>query len=168
MRLLTSPSCGALLCLLSSSHAALLLHSGDYDSHHFNSHYSWMNDAKSGEINEWQAELRSGKREKRPLTEEEREELRSNINRAKQSIASTKRTTSESALLREWKHSERLAQKDGKKPFFLKKSEQKKLALAARYMELKENKGALQKFMLKKTRDVTNKDHKYMPREGRE
>lgn len=141
---------------------------GDYDPNHFHAHYGWMTDEKQKEMQEWQRELKSGKRQKRALTEEEREELHDNIQRAKQSLAQTTRDKGEQGLLREWKHNERLAQKDGKKPFFLKESEKKKLALASRYLELKENKGALQKFMEKKTKKIKNADHKYMPREGRE
>jgi ribosomal RNA-processing protein 36 len=143
--------------------------SGAYDVGHFDRHYSWLSDAKSTEVADWSQQLRTGKRapnDQRPISEEEREELKANIQRAKQSIASTSRSRGESTLLREWKHTERLAQRSGKKPFYLKKSETKKLALASRYLELKSTKGALQKFMVKKTKEVKNKDHKYMPREG--
>ena len=141
---------------------------GDFHPHHFHSHYSWMSDEKQKEMQEWQHELKSGRRNKRPLTDEEYEELQQNIQRAKQSLAQTTREKGEQGLLRDWKHIERLAQKNGKRPFYLKESEKKKLALASRYLELKENKGALQKFMEKKTKKIKDKDHKYMPREGRE
>lgn len=146
--------------------------SGDFDPLHFHSHYGWVAEEKQAEITAWQAELRSGRAgdgSKRVLDDEEREEIRANIQRAQQQLAASKRTVGESSLLKAWKNSERKQQKEtGKAPFHLKKSEQKKLQLASRYLALKEQKGALQKFMLKKTKEVANRDHKYMPHEGRD
>jgi len=130
---------------------------------------------KQEEIARWQSELRSGKvaasgagGKAARMTDEEREELRSRIQQSQQHLAALKREHSESSIVQKWKSAERKAQKEtGKAAFHLKKSEVKKLQLAARYLDLKE-KGGLQKFMVKRTKEVANRDHKYMPREGRE
>jgi ribosomal RNA-processing protein 36 len=146
--------------------------SGSYDPLHFARHYDWMSEEKSAEIDSWKAALRRGKSSDGlggPMEEEEREQLQASIARSNQSIAATTRATNESTIMQAWKSSERRQQKEtGKAPFYLKASEAKKLALAARYIELADKKGALNKFMLKKTKEVKNRDHKYMPRDGRE
>lgn len=145
---------------------------GDFDPLHFDANYKFINEEKQVEIKTWQAELKSGRASdgsRRLLDDEEREEIRAKIQRAQQSLQSQKRTVGESSLLKTWKASERKAQREtGKKAFHLKASEVKKLALASRYLELKSNKGALQKFMTKKSKENANRDHKYMPHEGRE
>ena len=145
---------------------------GDFDPLHFDANYKFINEEKQAEIKTWQAELKSGRSSdgsRRLLDDEEREEIRARIQRAQQSLQSQKRTVGESSLLKTWKASERKAQREtGKKPFHLKASEVKKLQLASRYLELKSNKGALQKFMTKKNKENANRDHKYMPHEGRE
>ena len=157
---------------------------GEFNPTHFHGHYAWMAQEKEAEIAAWQAELRSGKKSAATLkgnnlssggssgavkmSDEEREELRGRIQQAQQELAALKRDKGENALLQQWKSSERKLQKEtGKKPFHLKASEQKKLKLASRFLEL-QHQGKLQKFMQKKTKEVANRDHRYMPHEGRE
>jgi ribosomal RNA-processing protein 36 len=50
----------------------------------------------------------------------------------------------------------------GKKPYFLKKSEKKKLELLAKYEELKSS-GRLEKYMAKRRKKNAAKDHRYLP-----
>jgi len=149
---------------------------GEFNPVHFQAQYKWMSEEKEKEIAEWQAELRSGKRAPPTskggvavrMTDEEREELRARIQSAQQELSKMRRENGENSLLQQWKRNERKLQKDtGKKPFHLKKSEEKKIKLAARFLDLKKQ-GGLQKFMQKKTKEVANRDHKYMPHEGRE
>ncbi|GFR40382.1 hypothetical protein Agub_g932 [Astrephomene gubernaculifera] len=66
------------------------------------------------------------------------------------------------ALESEWKTKERSAVAGGKAPFFLKESEKKRLALLAKYQELKEH-GKLDKFMEKRRKKNAAKDHRYLP-----
>ena len=61
---------------------------------------------------------------------------------------------------------ERQAVEAGKKPFYLKKSEQRKLELLAKYRELKER-GGLDKFMEKRRKKNAAKDHRYVPSQRR-
>jgi len=57
---------------------------------------------------------------------------------------------------------EREAVKKGKKPFYLKKSEQKKEELVEKYQELKTS-GKLDKFLEKRRKKNSAKDHRYVP-----
>lgn len=52
--------------------------------------------------------------------------------------------------------------KQGKKPFFLKRSEKKRQELVRRYEDLKAT-GRLQKVMAKKRKKNAAKDHRYLP-----
>jgi ribosomal RNA-processing protein 36 len=52
--------------------------------------------------------------------------------------------------------------KKGKKPFFLKESAKKEIALEQRYEDLKKE-GKLQKFLAKKCKKNSNKDHRWLP-----
>lgn len=57
---------------------------------------------------------------------------------------------------------ERAAVKQGKKPFYLKKSEQKKEELVGKYQELKAS-GKLDKFLEKRRKKNSAKDHRFLP-----
>ena len=50
----------------------------------------------------------------------------------------------------------------GHKPFYLKKSEKRKRELVAKYEELKAS-GQLDKFMMKRRKKNSAKDHRYVP-----
>jgi ribosomal RNA-processing protein 36 len=55
----------------------------------------------------------------------------------------------------------------GKKPYYLKKSEQRKMELLAKYQELKSG-GGLERFMEKRRKRNAAKDHRYIPSQRRE
>lgn len=61
---------------------------------------------------------------------------------------------------------EKEAVKQGKKPFFLKRSEKKRQELILRFQELKAS-GRLQKVMAKKRKKNAAKDHRYIPAQRR-
>jgi ribosomal RNA-processing protein 36 len=50
----------------------------------------------------------------------------------------------------------------GKRPFYLKKSEKKRLELVAKYEALKAS-GGLEKYMAKRRKKNAAKDHRYLP-----
>jgi ribosomal RNA-processing protein 36 len=50
----------------------------------------------------------------------------------------------------------------GKNPYFLKKSEKRKMELVAKYEELKAS-GGLDKYMAKRRKKNAAKDHRYLP-----
>ncbi|XP_050139135.1 uncharacterized protein LOC126615353 isoform X2 [Malus sylvestris] len=68
----------------------------------------------------------------------------------------------EAAILTEHKKKERKAAKEGKQPFFLKKSEIRKKRLMEKYKQLKAS-GKLEAFIEKRRRKNAAKDHRYMP-----
>lgn len=57
---------------------------------------------------------------------------------------------------------EREAVKQGKKPFFLKRSEQRRQELIRRFRDLKAT-GRLEKVMAKRRKKNAAKDHRYVP-----
>ena len=58
---------------------------------------------------------------------------------------------------------ERQAVKQGKRPFYLKASEKRKLALVSKYNALKAS-GGLDKALAKRRQKVASKDHRLLPR----
>jgi ribosomal RNA-processing protein 36 len=54
------------------------------------------------------------------------------------------------------------AVREGKRPFYLKKSEQRRLELLARYEELQAS-GKLEQYMAKRRKRNAAKDHRYLP-----
>ncbi|CAH2038078.1 unnamed protein product [Thlaspi arvense] len=66
------------------------------------------------------------------------------------------------AILTEHKKKEREAAKEGKKPYYLKKSEIRKQTLIEKYNSLKES-GKLSAFLDKRRKKNATKDHRYMP-----
>lgn len=68
----------------------------------------------------------------------------------------------EAAILAEHKKKEREAAKQGKKPFYLKKSEIRKRRLIEKYNSLKAS-GKVDAFMEKKRRKNAAKEHRYVP-----
>ncbi len=57
---------------------------------------------------------------------------------------------------------EKAAVGGGKAPFYLKKSEKRRLELLAKYESLKES-GGLEKYMAKRRKKNASKDHRYLP-----
>ncbi|CAL1401159.1 unnamed protein product [Linum trigynum] len=68
----------------------------------------------------------------------------------------------ESSILTEHKKKEREAAKQGKQPFYLKKSEIKKQRLVDKYNKLKAT-GKLESFIEKRRKKNASKDHRFMP-----
>lgn len=61
---------------------------------------------------------------------------------------------------------EKQAVAEGKKPYYLKKSEQRRLELVSKFDELKKS-GRLDKFMEKRRKKNAAKDHRYVPSQRR-
>ncbi|CAM9737763.1 unnamed protein product [Discosporangium mesarthrocarpum] len=70
------------------------------------------------------------------------------------------------SALQKAKQEERVAVAAGKKPFFLKSKEKKRISLEQRYAVLKEE-GKLKKFMEKKRKQNASKDHRWLPAKRR-
>ena len=83
----------------------------------------------------------------------------------KQEKRATEVNDKQRQLKANWMKRERSMVAKGKKPFYLKKSDQKKLMLADKYLALKKE-GGLEKALIKRRRKNANKDHRWMPRGG--
>jgi ribosomal RNA-processing protein 36 len=66
------------------------------------------------------------------------------------------------AILTEHKKKEREAAKEGKRPYYLKKSEIRKQTLIEKYNSLKES-GKLTSYLDKRRKKNATKDHRFMP-----
>lgn len=130
---------------------------GAYREAGFKQAYSWLAEKKQDELAELKA---AAAKTKDP---EKRSELRAAIARYRTESRQRSRVEREKGLVADWKKQERERVKAGKKPFFLKKADQKKLALADRFLEL-ERSGQLDKFLEKKRKRNAAKDHVKMPR----
>ncbi len=64
---------------------------------------------------------------------------------------------------REWKKQEMEQVKQGKKPFYLKESEFKKLELVSKFNQLKDKNISMDKFLEKRRKKNAAKDHRGMP-----
>lgn len=81
----------------------------------------------------------------------------------KQEATERRRALNTIQRLDEMKQEERRKVKEGvKKPYFMKNSAMKEVALEERYKDLKKT-GKLQKFMAKKRKHNSSKDRKWLP-----
>ncbi|KAI5322781.1 hypothetical protein L3X38_031853 [Prunus dulcis] len=90
------------------------------------------------------------------------EELKKRISWIDKQLKSESAKRTEAAILAEHKQKEREAAKQGKQPFFLKKSEIRKKRLMEKYKQLKGS-GKLEAFIEKRRRKNAAKDHRFMP-----
>ncbi|KAK6935325.1 rRNA biogenesis protein RRP36 [Dillenia turbinata] len=92
----------------------------------------------------------------------EREELQKQLKKSKDPKVKDELKIHISWIVTEHKKKEREAAKQGKRPFYLKKSEIRKQRLVDKYKSLKEA-GKLESFIEKKRRKNAAKDQRYMP-----
>jgi len=89
-------------------------------------------------------------------------DLQAELTRMDQQLRNEQARRKKVDLEKSWKTQEKDAVAHGKKPYFLKKSEKKKLELLAKYEELKSS-GRLEKYMAKRRKKNAAKDHRYLP-----
>lgn len=85
----------------------------------------------------------------------------------RQKLKQAERERERQERVREFKRRERELVKQGKKPFYLKKSDERKLHLIADYEDLKK-KGKLEKVIEKRRQRQASKDHRLMPHDRRD
>ncbi|KAL4237417.1 rRNA biogenesis protein rrp36 [Mactra antiquata] len=132
--------------------------SGEYREEHFLKDYSFINDIKDKERELIQAKMRKTK------DENKRHEMGRLLSKMKQQQQSDNAKQKKMELEKLWKEKEKQLIKDGKNPYFLKKSEKKKLELAEKYKELKES-GKIEKYLSKKLKKNAQKERKKLPRQ---
>jgi ribosomal RNA-processing protein 36 len=130
--------------------------SGHFNSGLFSKAYSFLDEYKTKEKQALQRELKKTKDKNR---KEEISATLKDIEKTEEKQAHTKTAKETERVL---KKDERKLVRQGKKPFYLKKSDQKKLALAEKFLELK-TKGKLDKFMAKRRKRTTAKERRYLP-----
>ncbi|ORY89888.1 hypothetical protein BCR43DRAFT_117604 [Syncephalastrum racemosum] len=129
--------------------------SGDFHEEGFEKSYAFLEQYKESEKAMLQERI---KREKDPEQRAEAEALLTKmISREK----AEKQARRKKELLRERKKAEATLVKQGKKPYFLKKSEEKKLFLMDQYKKLGEKN--MDKILEKRRRKNAAKDHRRLP-----
>lgn len=118
--------------------------SGTFDKDLFAKGYAFLDDMKASEERDLKKFIKTSKDENKVF------EAKQKLQKMKIFSRKKKEEKVEEKKLKEWKKAEADAVLSGKKrPFFLKKSEQKKLNLAEKFKELKKT-GQLDKYMEKK------------------
>lgn len=98
-----------------------------------------------------------------------RARVQSQLTKLDQAMNEAKAKAQRTKVLQEIKAKEKAEVAAGKKPYFLKKSEQRKLELLAKFNELKAAGGdKLEKFMEKRRKKNASKDHRFIPGQRRE
>ncbi|CAN0204493.1 unnamed protein product, partial [Hapterophycus canaliculatus] len=127
----------------------------------FRKAYSFLGTYQDGEIEELEKSLKKEKDRERSGR------MQALLTRLQQERAERSQGDRARTAVRDAKKKEREAVAGGKKPFFLKGSEKKRLSLEKRYEGLKEE-GKLSKFMEKKRKKNAAKDHRWLPSKRQE
>jgi ribosomal RNA-processing protein 36 len=122
--------------------------------------YGFLHDYRASEL----AGLKKKTRETKEADEKER--LKREIKAMEDRERTRKKVEAEREVVREHRRQERERVKDGKKPYFLKKSDVKKKLLEKRFEELGQKKA--EKVMERRRRKQASKERKEMPRSRRE
>uniref|UniRef100_A0A8B9HGD2 rRNA biogenesis protein RRP36 n=1 Tax=Astyanax mexicanus TaxID=7994 RepID=A0A8B9HGD2_ASTMX len=127
--------------------------SGEFRPDVFKQTYNFI-----GEIREKEAESKL----KKVKSEAKREELKSLLKRMKNQDSARQRLEQQREKALQFKRQQRELVGQGHRPFYLKKSDKKKLELANKYTELKKS-GKLENFLSKKRKRNANKDRRKLP-----
>ncbi|CAH1262009.1 ribosomal RNA processing protein 36 homolog [Branchiostoma lanceolatum] len=130
--------------------------SGEYDEKIFEKSYSFLDPMKAREKKYLEKQLQKERDEGR------KGKIQKLIRRMEQQERSKRQEDMKEKALQEWKAKEKELVRQGKKPYFLKKSEEKKLVLAQKFKELKKS-GKVEKFLQKKRKKNAARDRKHLP-----
>jgi ribosomal RNA-processing protein 36 len=146
--------------------------SGEFDANKFQNQYNFLPDIRQGELATLRDSLKrarklltSSPRHLRPEREAEAERLALAVKRAESSVNRDKRERVERDALTAVTKEERNKRQTGKKAFWLKNAEKKKLLLKARYdaVAAEGGKKAVKKVIEKKRRKQSQKETKSRP-----
>ncbi|CAO2648633.1 Nn.00g079000.m01.CDS01 [Neocucurbitaria sp. VM-36] len=121
--------------------------------------YSFLNDYRASEIADLRATIKKSK------NEDEKERLKKKLLSMESQEQTRKRKEEQQNVVRDHKKKEKELIKEGKKPFYLKKSEQKKIALVDRFQNMKSKQR--DKVIERRRKKVTAKERRNMPDERR-
>ncbi|OAL44791.1 DUF947-domain-containing protein [Pyrenochaeta sp. DS3sAY3a] len=121
--------------------------------------YAFLNDYKASEIADLKSTIRKTK------NEDEKEILKKRLMSMESQEHARKRKEEQQNVVRDHKKREKELVKEGKQPFYLKKSEQKKIALVDRFQNMKAKQR--DKVIERRRKKVTAKERKNMPDDRR-
>ncbi|PIK55331.1 putative ribosomal RNA processing protein 36-like [Apostichopus japonicus] len=130
--------------------------SGSFDEETFEEDYSFVKDIQEKERQSVEMAMKNCE------DEEEAERLKKLLYRMKQQDIARKKKESKRKIENKLKMQEMEQVKQGKKPYFIKKSDRKILELAEQYKDLKKS-GKLEKYLTKKRKKNIAKDRAHMP-----
>ncbi|XP_056135612.1 ribosomal RNA processing protein 36 homolog [Lampris incognitus] len=133
--------------------------SGEYKPEIFEKTYKFINDIKQREKEMVQKQLKKMKKDS-----QKKEKLQFLLKRMENQERARKTWEEKREKELEFKSKLREMAAEGHKPFFLKKSDKKKLHLADKYQELKKR-GKLDNFLSKKRKRNATKDRRRLPRQ---
>ncbi|XP_008565034.1 PREDICTED: ribosomal RNA processing protein 36 homolog isoform X2 [Galeopterus variegatus] len=125
--------------------------SGEYNPEVFDKTYQFLNDIRAKE-----------KELKKHRSGEEHEKLQQLLQRMEQQEMAQQERKQQQELRLALKQERRAQAQQGHRPYFLKKSEQRQLALAEKFKELKRSK-KLESFLSRKRRRNAGKDRRHLP-----
>ncbi|KAM9234934.1 ribosomal RNA processing protein 36 homolog [Dugong dugon] len=130
--------------------------SGEYNPEVFDKTYQFLNDIRAKEKEIVKKQL------KKHRSGEEREKLQLLLQRIEQQEMAQQDRKQQQELRLALKREQRAQAQQGRRPYFLKKSEQRQLALAEKFKELKRSK-KLESFLSRKRRRNAGKDRRHLP-----
>lgn len=130
--------------------------SGEYNPEVFDKTYQFLNDIRAREKELVKKQL------KKHRSGEEHEKLQQLLQRLEQQEAAQQERKRQQELRLAQKQERRAQAQQGHRPYFLKKSEQRQLALAEKFKELKRSK-KLESFLSRKRRRNAGKDRRHLP-----
>ncbi|XP_061582448.1 ribosomal RNA processing protein 36 homolog [Cololabis saira] len=133
--------------------------SGEYKPEIFEKTYKFINDIKQREKEVVKKQLKKTKK-----SNQKKEELQFLLKRLENQERARQSREQKRERELEFKRQQRERANQGTQPFFLKKSEKKKLQLAEKYQELKKS-GKLENFLSKKRKRNATKDRRKLPRQ---
>ncbi|XP_040891378.1 ribosomal RNA processing protein 36 homolog [Toxotes jaculatrix] len=133
--------------------------SGEYEPEIFQKTYRFINDIKQREREVVQKQLKRTKK-----SHQRKEKLQFLLKRMENQERARKSQEQQRERELQFKRQQREQANQGTRPFFLKKSEKKKLQLAEKYQELKKS-GKLENFLSKKRKRNAVKDRRKLPRQ---
>ncbi|XP_069465005.1 ribosomal RNA processing protein 36 homolog [Ambystoma mexicanum] len=130
--------------------------SGEYKPEIFEKTYSFINDIKKKEKQNIEQSLRKVK------SADQKQKMQSFLQRLEHQEKAEQARQRQRERDLEFKKKQRELAKEGKKPFYLKKSEKRTLELADKYKDLKKS-GKLENFLSKKRKRNAGKDRRRLP-----
>lgn len=127
--------------------------SGQFREEIFNRDYEFVSEIRDKEKKKVQKALKKEKNEKK------KEKLKQVLNRMLQEEKVKEEKKKKKELINQWKEKEKERVKDGKKPYFLKKADVRKLELVEKFKTLKE-KGLLESAIEKRRKRTTSRQRK--------